>query len=115
MPSYGAANNFFLNLINIYINNPHDGIPPLGPMVDVKNVINKKQLEELKVFPHSELEPSKYTQCLICLDEYEKDDKLRLLKCEHGFHTACIDKWLTDCNYKCPVCRDESNDHHAEV
>ena len=29
--------------------------------------------------------------------------------CNHLFHTACINKWLTDFNHKCPVCRLSAN------
>jgi hypothetical protein len=107
--------NLLLNFVNIYMNGMP---PPLAPMVDVKNVVTEKQLEQLKVVTYSELkseEAEKYKECIICLDSFEKDSKLRILKCDHGFHVDCIDKWLTDCNYKCPVCRDDSNEHHAEI
>jgi len=109
------ASNLLLNFVNIYLNG---SVPPLAPMVDVKNVVTEKQLEQLKVVNWSELKPEeteKYKDCVICLDSFENDSKLRILKCDHGFHVDCIDKWLTDCNYKCPVCRDDSNDHHAEI
>jgi len=113
---YNSATNLLLNFVNIYLNSA--SIPPLGPMVDVKNVVTEKQLEQLKVVSWSELKPEeteKCKDCAICLDSFEKDSKLRILKCAHGFHVDCIDKWLTDCNYKCPVCRDDSNEHHAEI
>jgi len=116
-PSYSTATtNLLLNFVNIYLNNA--SMPPLAPMVDVKNVVTEKQLEQLKVATYSDLKPEeveKCKDCAICLDSFEKDSKLRILKCEHGFHVDCIDKWLTDCNYKCPVCRDDSNEHHAEI
>jgi hypothetical protein len=111
-----ATTNLLLNFVNIYLNNA--SMPPLAPMVDVKNVVTEKQLEQLKVATYSDLkteEAEKCKDCAICLDSFEKDSKLRILKCEHGFHVDCIDKWLTDCNYKCPVCRDDSNEHHAEI
>lgn len=113
---YNSATNLLLNFVNIYMNSAI--APPLGPMVDVKNVVTEKQLEQLKVVSWSELKPEeveKCKDCAICLDSFEKDSKLRILKCDHGFHVDCIDKWLTDCNYKCPVCRDDSNEHHAEI
>lgn len=116
-PSYSTATtNLLLNFVNIYLNNA--SMPPLAPMVDVKNVVTEKQLEQLKVATYSDLKPEeteKCKDCAICLDSFEKDSKLRILKCEHGFHVDCIDKWLTDCNYKCPICRDDSNEHHAEI
>ncbi|OIW18176.1 hypothetical protein TanjilG_31296 [Lupinus angustifolius] len=45
------------------------------------------------------------TECVICLSEFTKDDKVRVLpKCNHGFHVPCIDKWLNS-HSSCPKCR----------
>ncbi|KAF9292524.1 hypothetical protein BGZ68_003430 [Mortierella alpina] len=45
------------------------------------------------------------TRCLVCMSEYEEGEDMRALKCRHGFHQECIDKWLTTGANKCPVCR----------
>lgn len=110
--SNGPTNNIALNLFNIILNSPAIRAPH---MEDVKNVINEEELEKLEVKDWPSLDKEKYKTCPICLDDYSEESKVRLLKCEHGFHPECIDKWLTDCNYKCPVCRDDSNKHHAEI
>ena len=81
----------------------------------VKNVINKDQLDKLKIKKYSELDKEKYKECVICMEDYKNNSDVRLLNCNHGFHPSCIDTWLTKCNYKCPVCRDSSNEHHPEV
>ncbi|XP_076914997.1 putative RING-H2 finger protein ATL53 [Bidens hawaiensis] len=45
------------------------------------------------------------TDCLVCLGEFEEDEKLRLLpKCSHAFHVYCIDNWLKN-HSNCPLCR----------
>lgn len=45
------------------------------------------------------------TECPICLAEFEKGDKLRMLpRCNHGFHVRCIDTWLLS-HSSCPNCR----------
>ncbi|KAK3031589.1 hypothetical protein RJ639_035595 [Escallonia herrerae] len=44
-------------------------------------------------------------ECAVCLNEFEDDEKLRLIpKCDHVFHSECIDQWL-DSHVTCPVCR----------
>ncbi|KAK1439256.1 hypothetical protein QVD17_05072 [Tagetes erecta] len=43
--------------------------------------------------------------CAICLAEYVNGDEIRVLpQCGHGFHVACIDKWLGS-HSSCPSCR----------
>ncbi|KAH7655537.1 Zinc finger RING/FYVE/PHD-type protein [Dioscorea alata] len=44
-------------------------------------------------------------ECAVCLSEFEDDESLRLLpKCDHVFHSDCIDAWLA-AHVTCPVCR----------
>uniref|UniRef100_A0A6B2LUE7 RING-type domain-containing protein n=1 Tax=Arcella intermedia TaxID=1963864 RepID=A0A6B2LUE7_9EUKA len=48
------------------------------------------------------------TQCSICLNQYEINQKLRRLKCFHCFHQECIDEWLKT-SKKCPICKEIVN------
>lgn len=52
--------------------------------------------------------------CVICLCDYECDDKLRLLPCGHAFHVDCAQRWMSEhlqttrlaLEYpSCPKCR----------
>jgi hypothetical protein len=108
-------NNAALNLFNMILNSPALTQLRAPHMEDVKNVINKEELNNLEIKDWSSLDKEKYKTCPICLDDYSEESKVRILKCEHGFHPDCVDNWLTKCNYKCPVCRDDSNKHHAEI
>jgi len=107
IPGLGTALNFF----NIFLN-----AAPVGQTAAVvKNVLNKEQLEKLTKYEYKNIDKEKYKECSVCLEDYTEENILRILKCEHGFHVDCIDKWLTECDYKCPVCRDDSNEHcHQE-
>ncbi|KAK8568722.1 hypothetical protein V6N12_007265 [Hibiscus sabdariffa] len=44
-------------------------------------------------------------QCYICLSEYEEEEKIRVLPCQHEFHMSCVDKWLKEIQGVCPLCR----------
>ncbi|THG99579.1 hypothetical protein EW026_g2793 [Hermanssonia centrifuga] len=44
-------------------------------------------------------------RCLVCLDDYETEDELRLMTCRHAFHKGCVDKWLQIGRNNCPACR----------
>ncbi|KAI9098965.1 hypothetical protein K1719_024732 [Acacia pycnantha] len=44
-------------------------------------------------------------ECAVCLNEFDDSETLRLIpKCDHVFHSDCIDEWLAS-HTTCPVCR----------
>lgn len=47
--------------------------------------------------------------CAVCLAEYNDGEKVRLLRCRHLFHSACIDRWLA-MSRRCPVCQADVRD-----
>ncbi|KAI8147896.1 hypothetical protein BJV82DRAFT_310724 [Fennellomyces sp. T-0311] len=44
-------------------------------------------------------------RCLVCLDDFEPKQSVRVLKCCHVFHQECVDRWLCETHNSCPVCR----------
>ncbi|KAL0587322.1 hypothetical protein ABG067_002938 [Albugo candida] len=42
--------------------------------------------------------------CCICLCDFKLNEKIRLLPCDHHFHSDCVDEWLS-LNATCPTCR----------
>ncbi|KAF4350655.1 hypothetical protein G4B88_006832 [Cannabis sativa] len=43
--------------------------------------------------------------CAICFENFEYGVECKLfVECNHGFHKACIDEWLS-CHNHCPLCR----------
>lgn len=43
--------------------------------------------------------------CMICMEDFQDDDVIRILYCEHYFHKECIDPWLKEKSARCPYCR----------
>lgn len=55
-------------------------------------------------------EPRKKVQltnssCPICLTNFEEKTKIKLLPCQHGFHSKCITPWIAEHSDSCPICR----------
>ncbi|KZV78506.1 hypothetical protein EXIGLDRAFT_690018 [Exidia glandulosa HHB12029] len=45
------------------------------------------------------------TQCAICLGDFERGDRVRILPCRHVFHLEEVDEWLITRKKMCPVCK----------
>jgi hypothetical protein len=73
-------------------------------------VLEEEELNNLKqiVFDDNCIIEGKHQKCTICLGPYEKGENLTILPCGHGFHKDCINNWLKDYSYKCPICRSET-------
>ncbi|KAF3452026.1 hypothetical protein FNV43_RR08122 [Rhamnella rubrinervis] len=64
-------------------------------------------LKSLPVFVYTSKANPETTpkECAVCLSEFEENETGRLLpKCNHSFHTDCIDMWFKS-NSTCPLCR----------
>ncbi|XP_077216936.1 uncharacterized protein LOC143851403 isoform X2 [Tasmannia lanceolata] len=48
------------------------------------------------------------TMCIICLEEYNKTEKVAAMDCGHNYHRGCIEKWLLMKN-ACPVCKAQAD------
>jgi hypothetical protein len=46
-------------------------------------------------------------KCNVCMDDMNKDEEIIILPCKHTYHSNCIDEWLNNYNYKCPICKVE--------
>eukprot|EP00930_Biecheleria_cincta_P048925 TRINITY_DN34182_c0_g1_i1.p1 TRINITY_DN34182_c0_g1~~TRINITY_DN34182_c0_g1_i1.p1 ORF type:complete len:264 (-),score=26.70 TRINITY_DN34182_c0_g1_i1:121-876(-) len=45
--------------------------------------------------------------CGVCLASFAQKEQVIRLPCGHLYHQACIEKWLTQCKNKCPICSAE--------
>jgi len=50
-----------------------------------------------------DLLPAEDCLCVICLQEFQVDERVRLLRCHHCYHQKCIDEWLSK-KLTCPLC-----------
>lgn len=45
------------------------------------------------------------SDCTVCLDRLADGDAVRKLACRHVFHKDCLDGWLGQLSFSCPLCR----------
>jgi hypothetical protein len=87
-------------------------------MEDVKLVVNPDVLEKIPKSKYIELNDkikSMNVSCTVCQDEFNEEDMVRILPCEHIYHPDCIDDWLTAHSYKCPCCRKPAAEYSAKI
>jgi hypothetical protein len=79
----------------------------------LNNNINNEDLEDVKiVLSEDDYErlPSieninEDIKCSICLENIEKNEKIKDITCKHEFHIECLKMWLCNQSVKCPICR----------
>ncbi len=78
----------------------------LNNITPVKKVLSDKGKESLKRIRYNKSEAS-YHSCPILCTDFEEDDEITVLPCNHCFNSGAIEKWLTEEKSECPVCRTE--------
>lgn len=63
---------------------------------------------ESRFFRYSDSVESK--GCMICLEPFQREDRVTPLECSHFFHQTCLDRWLLYYDsHACPYCKAETN------
>lgn len=59
-----------------------------------------------KYFPNKrhKTQLQEHESCAVCLEEFHKNQCLRVLPCLHEFHRDCVDPWLL-LQQTCPLCK----------
>lgn len=91
---------------------PHPSIfnnifnPLIVPMQDVVSTLDEEELKSLKKYKSDKTLDE---NCSICMSKMGEnpEEELCKLPCEHDFHASCIEPYLKEYNYKCPICRKE--------
>ncbi|XP_064648963.1 E3 ubiquitin-protein ligase RNF115-like [Lineus longissimus] len=69
---------------------------------------NKQQIDSL---PHRKVTKEQVEnrlQCTVCMEDFHLQEEVRLLPCQHYYHTDCIVPWL-ERHGTCPICRKDMN------
>ncbi|KAL4426779.1 hypothetical protein ABPG74_006576 [Tetrahymena malaccensis] len=71
--------------------------------------INEFRAKNLSSVAYSSIENQiSNNQCAVCLNNYQQEDKITVLKCspQHHFHHSCLQKWVV-LKGQCPSCRSD--------
>jgi hypothetical protein len=101
-------NNLLGQLMNQIINTTNVN----QPQEDINVTMDKEDINNLEILRYNEEEDS---NCSICLMDLVKDDYYYKINCGHFFHRKCLEKWLEEYNYVCPVCRKELGKSKAHI
>ena len=81
------------------------GNPGAFGMQDVRTTLDEDDTDNLKKY---KLESKLEEKCSICMTDMDVGNEACELPCNHNFHSECIEPWLKQYNYKCPICRKEA-------
>lgn len=67
----------------------------------LRRVTYRKCLHESGMNPTTEIGD----ECSICLESFREEDRVTVIRCNHYFHTECINPWLKKYCLMCPICK----------
>jgi len=76
---------------------------------NVGNVNKGLTIEQIDNLPNKRFKKEKnreFFQCIICMEEFQEKEKVKVLPCAHIFHINCIKQWLLK-QKSCPFCKSE--------
>lgn len=75
--------------------------------------IKEEVLGKIKTIKYSDIDKksteSRNVQCSVCLCDFESDDLVKHLRCDHIYHNDCISEWFKT-KSTCPVCKLDLNE-----
>ena len=72
----------------------------------VSKGLTKEKIKKIPEKPFHKALFDDNLDCIICMERFEENEKVKQLLCGHIFHGDCIDKWLSK-EKKCPFCKSE--------
>ena len=87
---------------------------PQEPEEIVLRIPLQEVLQDLPTRPTTEDDPWCWQPCCICHEDIFVGTIVRVSRCNHAFHPACIERWFRvgrpPANLTCPQCRDHVSD-----
>lgn len=118
-PNQNISSDQFLNVINIFntiMSNTESTNYNPSEYEDVVVTLDDQDYNKLESIKYSDLKnKDEEKKCSICLVDFEDNDMLLKLPCYHYFHRQCVEEWLKEYDYKCPVCRHECGKTKSNV
>ena len=74
----------------------------------VNKGLTKDKIKKIPTKPFRKVLFDDNLDCIICMEKFEENEKVKQLGCGHIFHGDCIDKWLEK-QKTCPFCKSEVN------
>jgi hypothetical protein len=68
------------------------------------NRFNQVDIQQFFSYQYKHSTSSKQTACVICMSHFKNGQHIRVLPCQHEYHSKCIARWFT-MNSSCPICR----------
>ena len=72
----------------------------------VNKGLTKEKIKKIPEKPFRKVLFDDNLNCIICMEDFEENEKVKQLDCGHIFHGECIDKWLEK-QKTCPFCKSE--------
>ena len=69
-----------------------------------KKILSNEGRKSLTIIRYIKSEAT-YHSCPILCDEFEENQEITRLPCNHCFNSGAIEKWLTEEKSECPICR----------
>jgi hypothetical protein len=75
------------------------------------NPVNENLISALPQIEIKDLSklPAEKKDCVICLSNYELNEKVIILPCTHIFHNHCLKSWFRNQD-TCPICKFKVNE-----
>jgi hypothetical protein len=71
--------------------------------------MQEEQIHSIPEFKFTQTgEHTEKKNCVICMEDFESQENVKLLACGHLFHSDCVNKWLLE-KSTCPMCNTSIN------